>query len=61
MIFSKKNAGKWIASKGDTIIATAGSLQGLAKKVERRKDKKEVKFDLVPPAQFFAGRCHHGV
>lgn len=61
MIFSKKNAGKWVASKGDKVVAVASSLDAVVKKVETRKDRDAVRFDLVPPAQFFAGLVLHGV
>ena len=55
MIFTRKNAGKWVASKGDKVVATGTSLKTLVKKVEARKDKKAIRFDLVPPTQHFAG------
>ena len=55
MLFSKKNAGKWVASKGNRVIATGRKLDTVAKKVESRKDKNEIRFDLVPPNSYFAG------
>lgn len=55
MIFSKKNAGKWVASKGEKVIATGAKLQPLMKKLQTRKDKDALRFDLVPPHQYFAG------
>jgi hypothetical protein len=55
MIFSKKNAGKWVASKGEKVVATSRELNVLVKKVEARKDKKDIRFDLVPPHSYFAG------
>jgi hypothetical protein len=55
MIFSKKNAGKWVASKGDRIIATGPKLRPLMKKIERRTDKTDIRFDLVPRNSYFAG------
>jgi hypothetical protein len=57
MIFSKKNAGKWVARKGDKPVAAAKALPDLLKKVEKRKDKKEIRFDLIPPHSYFAGSC----
>jgi hypothetical protein len=57
MIFSKKNAGKWVASKDGKVIATSKKLPVLMKKVETRKDREAIGFDLVPPQQFFAGFC----
>lgn len=55
MIFSKKNAGKWVASKGEKVIATSRKLDSLMKKVETRKDRDTLRFDLVPTHSYFAG------
>lgn len=55
VIFSKKNAGKWVASKGEKVIATGSKLEPLVKKIEKRKDKDAIRFDLVPPHSHFAG------
>lgn len=57
MIFNKKNAGKWVASKDGKIIAASKKLPDLMKKVEKRKDRSTIGFDLVPPQQYFAGLC----
>jgi hypothetical protein len=57
MVFSKKNAGKWVASKGDRVIATSAKLTTLMKKVDARKDKAAIRYDLVPKHQHFAGLC----
>lgn len=57
MIFAKKNAGKWVASKGAKVIATSKTLSTLVKKVDTRKDKSSIHFDLVPSNQYFAGIC----
>jgi hypothetical protein len=57
MIFSKKNAGKWVASKDNKIIATSTKLESLVKKVESRKDKSQITFDRVPLHNHFAGIC----
>jgi hypothetical protein len=57
MIFSKKNAGKWVASKDSEVIASSKNLDVLMKKLEKHKDKKDVRFDLVPKNQYFAGIC----
>ena len=57
MIFSKKNAGKWIASKDGKVIAATGKLPALMKKITKRKDKGAIRFDLVPPQPYFAGLC----
>lgn len=48
MIFSKKNAGKWVASKGEKVIATGKTLTSVMRTVEARKDKAAIRFDLVP-------------
>jgi hypothetical protein len=58
MIFSRKNAGKWVASKGERVVAASKKLPDLVKKIEQRKDKAEIRYDLVPRSPFFAG---HGV
>lgn len=48
MIFSKKNAGKWVASKNEKVVATSKNLKTLLKKVEKRDDRASIVFDLVP-------------
>ena len=57
MVFSKKNAGKWVASKGEKVIATSKNLPTLMKKVEARKDKAEIRYDRVPRHPYFVGTC----
>ena len=57
MVFTKKNAGKWVASKGNTVVATSKNLSTLVKKIDARTDKKAIRFDLVPPHSHFAGYC----
>jgi hypothetical protein len=57
MIFSKKNAGKWVASNDGKVIATGKKLPEVMKKVETHKDREAIGFDLVPPQQYFAGSC----
>ena len=59
MIFSRKNIGKWVASKGDKVIATSVSLKTLCKKVEQRADKSSIRYDKVPPGSFAGG--FHGI
>jgi hypothetical protein len=54
MVFSLKNAGKWVASKNGRIIESARKLETLLRKVEKRADRKEVRFDKVA-AKAFAG------
>ena len=55
MIFSKKNAGKWVASNGEKVVATSRELGTLVKKVGARKDKDAIRYDLVPSHSYFAG------
>jgi hypothetical protein len=57
MIFSRKNAGKWVASNGNKVVASSAKLPSLMKKVEARKDKSVLRFDLVPKQQSFVGSC----
>lgn len=57
MVFSRKNAGKWVASKDGKVIAAAEALPNLVKRIETRKDKNAIRFDLVPPQSYFAGAC----
>ncbi len=57
MIFSRKNAGKWVASKDGKVVAATVKLPALMKKVEKRKDKDAIRFDLVPKQPYFAGPC----
>lgn len=57
MIFSKKNAGKWVASKKEKVIATAKELDVLIKKIEKREDRKSLQFDKVPSG-FFIGTMY---
>ena len=55
MIFYKENAGKWVASKGDRVVASGKALKTVMKKVEARSDKATIRFDLVPKQQLFSG------
>lgn len=55
MVFSKQNAGKWVASKDGKVVAATRSLDVLLKKVDARRDRESLRFDLVPPPSFFAG------
>lgn len=55
MVFSRKNAGKWVASKGDRVIATGKNLSKLRKKVATRKDSDAIGYTLVPPHFYFVG------
>tara|TARA_Y100000310_G_scaffold99766_1_gene97629 strand:+ start:315 stop:506 length:192 start_codon:yes stop_codon:yes gene_type:complete len=55
MIFSKKNAGKWVASKNGKMVESSKKLETLLKKVEKRSDRKDIWFDKVPPMNFVGG------
>jgi hypothetical protein len=54
MIFSKKNAGKWVASKGKKVIAVDARLSGVLKKVKGH-DKNSLQLAFVPKTPFLAG------
>ncbi len=55
MIFSKKNAGKWVASKNGKAVESARKLETLMQRVEKREDRKELWFDKGPPSSIFIG------
>ena len=55
MIFSRKNAGKWVASKNGKVVESATKLETLLKKVEKRNDRKSIWFDKVPKNLNIAG------
>jgi hypothetical protein len=59
MIFSKKNAGKWVASKRGRVVDSSKKLDTLLRRVERREDRGDIWFDKVPPTAFIG--CSHGV
>lgn len=48
MIFQAKHAGKWVAAKGDKIIADAKTLTKLMAKVKKKEDPKKLEYSLVP-------------
>ncbi len=54
MIFSKKNAGKWVASKGGKVLATDMKLSKVLKKVEK-ENQRAIVLAFVPPTPFLAG------
>lgn len=54
MIFSKKNAGKWVASKGKKVIAVDLHLSEVLKKVKGH-DKDSLQLAFVPKTPFLAG------
>jgi hypothetical protein len=55
MIFSRKNAGKWVASKDEKIVASEAKLDSLMRRIESRPDRAEIRFDRVPERPYFAG------
>lgn len=54
MQIEKKYTGKWVAIKNSQIIESDKTLNKLTKKVETRKDKKDLRFTLIPNG-FIAG------
>jgi hypothetical protein len=54
MIFSKQNAGKWVASKNGTVIAADHRLSTVLRKVKRHR-KEDIRLDLVPKTPYLAG------
>ena len=55
MIFSRKNAGKWVASKAGKVVDSSKKLETLLKRVEKREDRKKIWFDRVPAGPFVGG------
>lgn len=55
MIFSRKNAGKWVASKKGKVIDSSKKLETLLRRIEKRDDRALVWFDRVPDRLNFAG------
>jgi hypothetical protein len=55
MIFSKKNAGKWVASKEEKTVATDKNLSSLRRKMAKRKDGDAIGYTLVPSHLYFVG------
>ncbi|MDP3975383.1 MAG: DUF5678 domain-containing protein [bacterium] len=48
MKFTGEHAGKWVATKGEKVLAMGGALTAVMKKVEERRDKSSIKYDLIP-------------
>ena len=48
MRYTKAQAGKWVASKDDKVIASDVTLTKLMLKVKKRKDSKNLMYSLVP-------------
>ncbi|MBI3619335.1 hypothetical protein HY213_04880 [Candidatus Peregrinibacteria bacterium] len=54
MIYSKKNAGKWVASRKGKVLATDVRLAGVLRKVKDH-DKDSLQLAFVPKTPFLAG------
>lgn len=48
MRYKQQHAGKWVAVKGNKVIAISKDFAPLQKKVATRKDARSVRFALVP-------------
>ncbi|MBI3618875.1 hypothetical protein HY213_02455 [Candidatus Peregrinibacteria bacterium] len=48
MKFTKEHAGKWVATKGEKVIATDTGFQRLFKRMHARKDRDSIAYDLIP-------------
>ena len=48
MLFSRKNAGLWVASKKGKLVESAKELKTLLRKVEKGEDRKDLWFTRVP-------------
>ncbi len=48
MKFLKTHAGKWVATKGEKVVAASTDFAKLRTKMNTRKDKEEICFNLVP-------------
>jgi len=57
MEFRQEHAGKWVATRKQKVVDSAKSLQSLVKRVEKRKDRSEVRFARVPK-QCIAGSVY---
>lgn len=57
MIFSKKFAGRWVASKKGKVVDSSKKLPALLKRIEKREDRRQIFFDKVPPSAFI-GTSH---
>jgi len=48
MKFTEELAGKWVATKKEQVVDSGRSLKSLVRRVEKRKDRSEVRFALIP-------------
>lgn len=44
----KKYSGKWVVVKSNKIVESCKTFDGLTKKIEARKDRKYLRFALIP-------------
>lgn len=58
MIFCRKNAGKWVASKKGKVVDSSKNLHTLLKRVEKRPDRTSIAFDIVPKHLNFVGESY---
>jgi hypothetical protein len=54
MIYSKKNAGKWVASKNGKVLAADAKLSTVLKKVQAYK-KEDIRLDIIPTSEYIIG------
>jgi len=52
MIFSRKNVGKWVASKKGKIVDSDYDIAILVRRIKQRSDRDSICFDKVPPLNF---------
>ena len=57
MEFQKEHAGKWVAIKGKKVVDMGSSLRALTKRAEKRSDKSNIRYSLVPKG-CIAGICY---
>ena len=48
MEFSKEQAGKWVAIKGQKVIDSGRSLKALMGRMRKQKKQSDVRYSLVP-------------
>jgi hypothetical protein len=58
MLFVPETAGRWVATNNGKVVDSAKDLFRLMDKIEKRSDRRQLRFDLIPPARIFIGRMH---
>ena len=48
MKFEKEHLGKWVATKGQTIIASGKNLKKLISEVSKKDESENISYTLVP-------------